>query len=367
MPVFCRMSSTPHLTERERLAGLLEQEMQAFFHQQKERYDFGELFEPIFFDMCEFVGRKGKRIRPLLLLLTYRALGGKKEWGDKALIQAALSLELLHAFVLVHDDLIDRSEKRRGLPTFHKLVEQRQGRMSHAERTGQGVALVVGDLLFALAVETLQQSAFDVGPRQQALGKLLSYVTDTGVGEIFDILLGSKDIGRVTREDIEITYLLKTTRYTFEAPCVIGALLAGASTEKAEDLARVTEPLGLAFQIQNDLLEISHLDGKDQLLPTDLLEGKKTLLIHEAYQRLGEVDRSFLQMCFHSSARNEASISKVQDLLRKSGAIQAMQEKCRSLFEESNRLLADSHLTQVEQASISEAIDWVRQTVRLGS
>jgi len=203
--------------------------MQGFFHRQKERYEYGDLFEPIFFDMCEFVGRKGKRIRPLLFLLTYRALGGNKSWGDKSLIQAALSLELLHAFVLVHDDLIDRSEKRRGLPTFHKLVEQRQGRMSHAERTGQGVALVVGDLLFALAVETLQQSSFDPGPRQQALGRLLSYVTDTGVGEIFDILLGARDIGRVTREEIELTYLLKTTRYTFEAPCVIGALLAGAS------------------------------------------------------------------------------------------------------------------------------------------
>lgn len=117
-----------------------------------------------------------------------------------------------------------------------------------------------------------------MGPRQQALGKLLSYVTDTGVGEIFDILLGSRDIGRVTREEIELTYLLKTTRYTFEAPCVIGALLAGASPEKAEDLAKVMEPLGLAFQIQNDLLEVSHLDGKDQLLPTDLMEGKRLFL-----------------------------------------------------------------------------------------
>jgi geranylgeranyl pyrophosphate synthase len=123
----------------------------------------------------------------------------------------------------------------------------------------------------------------------------------------------------------------------------------------------------LAFQIQNDLLEVSHLDGKDQLLPTDLMEGKKTLLIHEAYQRLGEVDRSFLQMCFHSAARSEASISKVQDLLRKSGAIQVMQERCRVLFEQSNRLLLESHLSQEEQASISEAIAWVRQTVRLGS
>jgi len=72
-------------------------------------------------------------------------------------------------------------------------------------------------------------------------------------------------------------------------------------------------------------------------------------------------------MCFHSAARNEASISKVQDLLRKSGAIQAMQERCRSLFEQANQFLAQSHLIESEQASIAEAIAWVRQTVRLGS
>ena len=360
------MNSSRLSQEMERLPALLEQELQAFFHRQKERYEYGDLFEPIFFDMCEFVGRKGKRIRPLLFLLTYRALGGGKDLADRTLTQAALSLELLHAFVLVHDDLIDRSEKRRGLPTFHKLVEQRQGRLGGAERTGQGVALVVGDLLFALAVETLQQSSFSPESRQQALGKLLSYVTDTGVGEIFDILLGPRDIGRVSREDIEKTYLLKTTRYTFEAPCVIGAILAGASPEKAEDLAKVMEPLGLAFQIQNDLLEFSHFDSRDQLLPTDLLEGKKTLLIHEAYQRLGEVDRSFLQMCLHSPARNEASISKVQDLLRKSGAIQTMQERCTSLFAEANEQLAQSHLGSEEREGIARAIEWVRQSVRVG-
>ncbi len=360
------MNSSPLPTELERLPSLLEQEIQSFFYRQKERYEYGDLFEPIFFDMCEFVGRKGKRIRPLLFLLTYRALGGTKAVEDKSLVQAALSLELLHAFVLVHDDLIDRSEKRRGLPTFHKLVEQRQGRLSNAERTGQGVALVVGDLLFALSVEVLQQSSFAAEPRQKALGKLLSYVTDTGVGEIFDILLGSRDIGRVSREDIERTYLLKTTRYTFEAPCVMGAILAGASAEKAEDLARVMEPLGLAFQIQNDLLEFSHFDSKDALLPTDLLEGKKTLLIREAYDRLGEVDRSFLQMCLQASTRNESSISKVQDLLRKSGAIQAMQERCATLFQEANQHLAQSHLTLGEQESIAQAIGWIRQSVRLG-
>jgi len=350
--------------EIETLPSLLEREIQAFFHRQKERYDYGEMFEPIYFDMCEFVGRKGKRIRPLLFALTYRGLGGPKPVTDSSVVAAALSLELLHAFVLVHDDLIDRSEKRRGLPTFHKLVEQRLGRLSTAERTGHGVAVVLGDLLFALSVETLQTAGFPEPHRSAALGKLLAYITDTGVGEIFDILLGSRDIGRVTAQEIERTYLLKTTRYTFEAPSVLGAILAGASPEKQEDLALVMEPLGLAFQIQNDLLEFSHFDSRDQLLPTDLLEGKKTLLVREAYERLGEVDRSFLQMCLQNPARNESSISKVQDLIRKSGAIPAMQERCRLLFEEASSLLAGSHLSPAEQESVSQAIGWVRQSVR---
>lgn len=351
-------------SEMEMLPSFLEREIQSFFHRQKERYDYGEMFEPVYFDMAEFVGRKGKRIRPLLFALTYRGLGGNKPVLDPAVLAGALSLELLHAFVLVHDDLIDRSEKRRGLPTFHKLVEQRLGRLSSAERTGHGVAVVVGDLLFALSVETLQNAGFEEPHRSAALGKLLAYITDTGVGEIFDILLGSRDIGRVTAQDIEQTYLLKTTRYTFEAPCVLGAILAGASPEKQEDLAAVMEPLGLAFQIQNDLLEFSHFDSRDQLLPTDLLEGKKTLLVREAYERLGEVDRSFLQMCLQNPTRNEASISKVQDLIRKSGAIPAMQDRCRALFEEASAKLTDSHLNPSEQESVSQAIGWIRQSVR---
>lgn len=359
------MKATPSSISTEHLPSLLEQELQAFFHRQKERYDYGELFEAVFFDMCEYVGRKGKRIRPLLFLLTYRGLGGRLAVNDKSLLQAAIALELLHAFVLVHDDLIDRSEKRRGLPTFHKMVEQRQGRLSDAERTGQGVALVVGDLLFALAMETLQQGVFGDRAESQALKKFLSYVTDTGVGEIFDILLGSRDISRVTQEDIERTYFLKTTRYTFEAPCVLAAILAGAPAEKADDLAAVMEPLGLAFQIQNDLLEFSHLDGRDQLLPTDLLEGKKTLLVREAYERLGETDRSFLQMCLHASTRNDASISKVQDLLKKSGALAAMQDRCAQLFQEATDRLSRSHLGSSEQEAISQAIQWIRQSVRL--
>ena len=85
------------------------------------------MFEPLYLDITEFVARRGKRIRPMLMLGSYRVFGGEKSFEDHSLLRAALSLELLHSFILIHDDVIDQSERRRRLPTFHKLVEERLG------------------------------------------------------------------------------------------------------------------------------------------------------------------------------------------------------------------------------------------------
>src|SRR5476649_1256372 len=115
-----------------------------FFQENAERYAYGDLFEPLYLDMTEFVTRRGKRIRPLLLLGSYRIFGGGKSFDNTSLLRAALSLELLHAFILVHDDVIDQSERRRRLPTFHKLVEERLGKIEDAARVGENVAVVVG-------------------------------------------------------------------------------------------------------------------------------------------------------------------------------------------------------------------------------
>jgi geranylgeranyl diphosphate synthase type I len=155
--------------------------MQGFFHRQKERYEYGDLFEPIFFDMCEFVGRKGKRIRPLLFLLTYRALGGNKSWGDKSLIQAALSLELLHACGLVHVYLIDRSEKRRGLPTFSRASHSggRPGHSSQPSLVRRGAGALAGSSWSSLVVPSQVHSDSDAaspGPAEPGLSAFKSQV-----------------------------------------------------------------------------------------------------------------------------------------------------------------------------------------------
>lgn len=332
-----------------------------FFEENTERYAYGDLFEPLYLDMTEFVTRRGKRIRPMLMLGSYRVFGGDRAFDDTSLLRSAASLEFLHAFILVHDDVIDQSERRRRLPTFHKLVEERLGKLEGAARIGENVALVVGDILFAMAVDTLRSTDFSPAVRDAALAHFLRYITDTGAGEVYDILLGTRDIARVEEADILRMYTLKTTRYTFEAPLVLGALLAGSNADLLRELAELIEPVGLAFQIQNDLIEYQQFKGVDRLRQTDILEGKKTLLLRVAYERLTEVDRSFLQLCLSTRTSNDASVSKIEQLIDKSGAVGVLTQRMEALFQKAEAALADSSFTPEQRDGLREAFALVRQ------
>jgi geranylgeranyl diphosphate synthase type I len=339
-----------------------------FFRENTERYAYGDLFEPLYLDMTEFVGRRGKRIRPLLLMASYRIFGGPRPLDDHSLLRAALSLELLHSFILVHDDVIDQSERRRRLPTFHKVVEERLGKIADAARVGANVAVVVGDIIFAMAVDTLRSTDFPPEARDAALAHFLRYITDTGAGEVYDILLGTRDIARVEEADIARMYTLKTTRYSFEAPLVLGALLAGINDDQLRELAELIEPVGMAFQIQNDLVEYSQFKGVDRLRQTDLLEGKKTLLLRAAYDHLVDLDRSFLQLCLSTRMSNDASVSKIEQLIDKSGAVGLLTSKMESLFEKAQSALENSSFTPAQRDGLRDAFALVRrQTQHTGT
>ena len=340
---------------------LFETFLARFFQENTERYAYGDLFEPLYLDMTEFVTRRGKRIRPMLLLGSYRIFGGDRTFENPALLRAALSLELLHAFILIHDDVIDQSESRRRLPTFHKLVEERLGKIEGAARVGENVAMVVGDILFAMAIDTIRSTDFDPSIRDAALSHFLRYITDTGAGEIYDILLGTRDIARVEEADIMRMYTLKTTRYTFEAPLVLGALLAGANEDVLRELAELIEPVGLAFQIQNDLIEYQQFKGVDRLRQTDILEGKKTLLLRSAYDQLTDVDRSFLQLCLSTRASNDTSVSKIEQLIDKSGAVALLTGQMQTLFQKAEAALDSSSFTVEQRNGLREAFSLVRQ------
>ena len=347
--------------ELQHAPSLFEAYLARFFQENAERYGYGDLFEPLYLDMTEFVARRGKRIRPMLLLGSYRIFGGSRRFEDTSMMRAALSLELLHSFILIHDDVIDQSERRRRLPTFHKLVEERLGNIDGAARVGWNVAVVIGDILFAMAFDTLRSTDFSPAVRDSAMAHFLRYISDTGAGEVYDILLGTRDIARVEEADITRMYTLKTTRYTFEAPLVLGALLAGMDDDHLRELAELIEPVGLAFQIQNDLIEYQQFKGVNRLRQTDLLEGKKTLLLRAAYDHLTDVDRSFLQLCLSTRTSNDVSVSKIEQLIDKSGAVGLLTHKMEALFQKSESMVDNSSFAPAQRDGLREAFAIVRQ------
>jgi len=355
------MSTSSLRAELQQAPELFENVLARFFQENTERYAYGDLFEPLYLDITEFVARRGKRIRPMLMLASYRVFGGDRSFDNHSLLRAALSLELLHSFILIHDDVIDQSERRRRLPTFHKLVEERLGKIEDAARVGENVAVVVGDILFAMAVDTLRSTDFAPPLRDAALSHFLRYISDTGAGEVYDILLGTRDIARVQEADIMRMYTLKTTRYTFEAPLVLGALLAGMDDDHLRELAELIEPVGLAFQIQNDLIEYHQFKGVDRLRQTDILEGKKTLLLRVAYDQLVDVDRSFLQLCLSTRTSNDASVSKIEQLIDKSGAVALLSQRMEDLFQKAETALENSSFTPEQRDGLREAFALVRQ------
>ena len=337
-----------------------EQFWKHFLLNHQERYSYGVFFEPLYKDVVEFVSRRAKRIRPVLFLVSHRIFS-KKEGNANALFQVAAALELLHSFILIHDDIIDRSEMRRGSSTFHKLMEMRQNHRHQKERIGQNIALVMGDILLVLAIETFFNATLDREPKEKAFQRFLAYITDTGCGEVQDILLSARDVSLVSLENIQEMYDYKTTRYTIECPLVLGALLSEVSDEVLSVLEQFSQPIGMAFQIQNDLVEFERLENGIEIFQSDLLEGKKTFLLREAYEKLSETDRSFLQLSLNHPNPSESSIHKIRELINKSQAIESLKQKVSYFFSQATHFLNQSDLKPDEKEGLIFIINLIRQ------
>jgi geranylgeranyl diphosphate synthase type I len=126
----------------------------------------------------------------------------------------------------------------------------------------------------------------------------------------------------------------------------------------------VAEPLGLAFQMQNDLQEFSHFDPLDRAMQTDLLEGKKTLLLRLAYERLEPLDRSFLQLCLQAPSIKDSSIIKIKELVDKSGAVAVLQERQQQLLAKAGHLLQTLTFSEGQRVGVLEIMELIRQNLQ---
>lgn len=295
----------------------------------------------------------GKRLRPAFVCHGYRAAGGTDE---ARIVDTSLAIELIHTFLLIHDDIIDRDAKRHGVATLHsryaKWGEKFLG-LKDAGHFGNSIALIVGDMLFALGNDVIFQSGFPTERIFAALSKVQRIITHTVIGEASDVYIEYK--GSATLPEVLRMYENKTSRYTFEGPLHLGAILGGAETNLLSDLSQYALPLGIAFQIQDDILGIFGTEERiGKPVGSDIHEGKITPLVVLALQHGGESARTIASILKLGEHLTPADIERFRTTLRESGALGEAQRLARDYISQAiTALNSSSRLDGAAQAFLT--------------
>ncbi len=280
------------------------------------------LVSPVLYESIrEFSLREGKRIRPLLMILSYKGYHPSKKRIPSSLYNASTCIELLHNFMLIHDDIIDRSDLRRGKPTLHKIL----GKIiptKDSKKLGYDLAIIAGDIVYAFAIDAFLSIKECKERKERALKYFIQTAAFTAMGEFIDTLHGVEKLNKIKEKDVFLNYTLKTARYTFDCPLVTGAILAGAPEKDIKKLSKLGILVGQAFQIQDDIIGIFGSEKKiGKSILSDLAESKKTLLVSHAYENLSSSKRREFMKYFNKPRKTYKDLVAVRKIFIKAGSL----------------------------------------------
>jgi geranylgeranyl diphosphate synthase type I len=294
-----------------------------------------------------YVTRSGKRVRPALLLAGW-GLSGAGSDPPARLWDFAAAVEILHSFMLVHDDVADDADLRRGGPSLHRAFAP--------GKCGTDLAMVMGDYLFALAIEAMLGSGLASAP--PVVRDYLGTCRQAAMGEYLDLDLIRVDLSRVTLSQTLRVARLKTSGPSFAAPLVAGGALAGGNTRILEALARVGMPMGLAFQLRDDLIGLygsPEVAGKP--CDSDLVQGKRTFPLIAAYIRSPTSVRRELDHLWAPGADRAGSLERVQGLVDRYGGRAATERAISRASRAARRALDDLPEAPRPRQLVAELID----------
>jgi geranylgeranyl diphosphate synthase type I len=254
--------------------------------------------------ISDLILRGGKRLRPAFVHFAYKACGGKK---DKAALYTSQAIEFFHTMAIIHDDIIDQSSLRRGKPTAHRIL-------------GESGAILAGDLSFVFADEIFSTSPFKDRIIRKARKVYDSLRKEVIYGQYLDILAPKQK--KVDENKIMKILKYKSGQYTIERPLHLGAALAEAPGKAFRVLSNYGLPLGMAFQIQDDILGMFGQEKEiGKPVDSDLKEGKKTLLIIKALEKLkGKEKRRFLSLLGDKHSRPH-DLKWAREIIQKTGSL----------------------------------------------
>jgi geranylgeranyl diphosphate synthase type I len=282
----------------------------------------------------------GKRVRPFITLMATEAVGGNRIHA----LPVAASMELLHCFTLVHDDIMDRDEKRRGVPTVHTIW-------------GIPLAILVGDILYAkaYAAALTTQNIRSIAP--QRLLQILDIMTDATIaiceGQAQDMRFEEH---QVISENDYFEMIGKKTAVLLRSSAQVGALIGGGTQDEVQRLGRYAYSAGLAFQIIDDILGLTASEATlGKPIGSDIREGKKTLIMIHARVQATPSQQRQLDNILGNEQASKSQIQSLVDLATSLGSLDYAHERARQLITEAKEELQTFHDTPAKAYLLSLA------------
>ncbi|MEM3747617.1 MAG: polyprenyl synthetase family protein [Thermoproteota archaeon] len=318
----------------------------------KEAENYHSFVKDAYCCLKEFTLRKGKRLASCSTLAAYRGYAGTV---DEKILSVCAGIEIYRQSILVHDDLVDREETRRGGKTIHRFFSD-----LFDERLGDGVAVFLGNIAYSLAVQTIIGSGFPMGRIAETLLLISEGYRDVNESQMLDLLFEYRDV------DAEEWRIMASKRAAslFKVTMLAGGVLGGASEKDLRLLREAAVNIGYAFDIQDDIID-TYASEEDYGRPPcgDIRLGKKPLhIIHALESPDPEVPR------FLKSLRGRVSISrdeveKIRSLVRLSGGLEKARKASRMHAEEAKRLIAETGMNSEAKGFFNSMITYVENSL----
>jgi len=312
----------------------------------------------------------GKRFRALFCYWGWAAvarLGDERDplaatdpEGLDAVVSVASALELFHAAALVHDDIMDNSDLRRGRPSAHRGFEalhDERGWAGSPGDFGESTALLLGDLLLAWADELFERGTAGRPGAAAARAEFARMRTEVTAGQYLDILAEATWRGNDAQAELRAAHrvvVYKSAKYSIEAPLAIGAQLAGASLPQLAALRDYGLPLGVAFQLRDDLLGVFGDEARTgKPVGDDLREGKRTVLVALTRQRLPATSLRIFDELLGDRGLDDEQIAMLQRTIVESGAVEQVEGLIARDVAAARAALADAPLAPSARAELA--------------
>jgi geranylgeranyl diphosphate synthase type I len=309
----------------------------------------------------QFVLDGGKRLRPTFCYWGYRATGAD---DDDRIVTAAAALELLQACALMHDDVIDGSDTRRGAPSVHRrfgALHRTAGWHGDSERFGEAAAILLGDLALIWADTMLADSGFDAVTLQRAWPVWDAMRVEVMCGQYLDVVEQARGGGSVERA-LRVARF-KSAKYTVERPLHLGVVLGRESRGGGDDdllavMSRFGLPLGEAFQLRDDVLGVfGDPDVTGKPAGDDVREGKRTTLVAFATEAATPAQATQLRRHLGDPQLDATGLDVVRDVLTSTGALARVEEQITTRTAEALAALDGASIDAEAEAELRRLVD----------